>query len=410
MIPLTRPWLDEKEANAAGDAIRSGWVTQGPQVEAFERAFAQLVGSPHACAVSSCTAALSLALRVVGVQPGDVVATVSHSFIATANAVRHVGAEPLFVDIDPSTFNLSVTALAELLETRCAWHDDELRFQEVGALRRGESPLTALPEERCGRVAAVLAVHQLGMPCDLVRLLELTRRFKLPLVEDAACAVGSSLRDAGGQLRPIGLPHGDVACFSFHPRKVVTTGEGGMLTTRNEEFDRRFRLWRHHGMSMSDRARHTSRHVAVERYICTGYNYRMSDVQAAIGIQQLKKLPAMIERRRLLDRIYRRHLADLGWLEPPMEPDYACSNWQSYAVRLLPDAPLDRDRLMQRLLDHDVACRPGIMNAHEEGPYRGGPFSLPSSERARRQSILLPFFHALDEADIISVRRSLDGP
>src|SRR6185436_300603 len=204
------------EAVAAGRPIASGWVTQGPEVAAFEQEFAAVVGARHACATSSGTTALHLALLAVGVEPGDEVVTASHSFIATANAVRYCGATPVFVDIDPATFNLR----ADLVE-------------------RAIGPATR----------AILCVHQIGMPCDLAALLAVARRHGLPLIEDAACATGSEILIAGTWER-IGKPHGDIACFSFHPRKVITTGDGGMLTTANAELDRRARQWRQHAMSV----------------------------------------------------------------------------------------------------------------------------------------------------------------
>ena len=201
-----------------GARSSSGWVTQGPEVAAFEREFAAYVGAPHACAVSNCTTALHLALLAVGVGPGDEVVTVSHSFIATANAIRYCGATPVFVDIEPETFNIDP------------------------ALDRAGAIATA--------TRAILCVHQLGMPCDLAAHRRASADGRgLPVVEDAACAVGSEIR-WDGRWERIGRPHGDVACFSFHPRKLLTTGDGGMITTADAEWDARFRLWRQHGMSV----------------------------------------------------------------------------------------------------------------------------------------------------------------
>ena len=238
MIPVARPWLGEAEAEAARRAILSGWVTQGPEVEAFEREFAACVGAPHACAVSSGTAALHLALVAVGVGPGDEVVTVSHSFIATANAVRYCGATPVFVDIDPATYNIQ----------------PDLADQAI-------TP----------RTKAILCVHQMGMPCDLAALVPIARRHGVALVEDAACAVGSEIAWNGAWER-IGRPRGDVACFSLHPRKLITTGDGGLLTTARADLDAQFRLLRQHGMTMSDRSRHVAREVVFEQYTGIGYN------------------------------------------------------------------------------------------------------------------------------------------
>ena len=223
-IPIARPSLGEEEAAAARRAILSGWITQGPEVAAFEEEFAAYVGAAHACAVSSCTTALHLALHALGVGPGDEVITVSHSFIATANAIRYCGARPVFVDIDPRTYNI-----------------DPARI---------EAAITP-------RTRAIVPVHQIGLPCDMRAILEIAERHGLPVVEDAACAIGSELL-VDRTWERIGRPHGSVACFSFHPRKVLTTGDGGMLTTSDPELDRKFRLLRQHGMSIPDTARHAA--------------------------------------------------------------------------------------------------------------------------------------------------------
>lgn len=380
-IPVAKPSLGEEEARAARETILSGWVTQGPKVRKFEEDFAACVGARHACAVSNCTASLHLALLAVGVRPGDVVVTVSHSFIATANAVRHCGAEPSFVDIDHETYNMS----PELLERR---------------LREG-SP--------AGRIAAVLPVHQMGMPCDLDAILRIARSFKLPVVEDAACAVGSEVRLSGRGWEKIGRPHGDVACFSFHPRKVLTTGDGGMLVTDDPDHDRLFRLLRQHGMSVSDAQRHGSKKVVFEDYLVTGYNYRMTDIQAAVGIEQLRRLPGLVAERRRIADAYREGLRGVRWLALPREPEYCRTNWQSFPVRVLPGAPVSRDELMQRLLDAGISTRRGIMNAHQEPPYRDAAWSLPLSEEARDSVVLLPVFCPMSDAQLQRILEALRG-
>lgn len=403
MIPISRPSLGDEEVEAARAAILSGWLTQGPRVKEFEETFASYVGAPYACAVSSCTTALHLALLVVGVRPGDVVITVSHSFIATANAIRYCFAEPLFVDIDPDTYNISPESLERRLREECERKDGELRYPEVGRLACGESPLRGLLPARAsrplGRVAAIVAVHQMGIPCDMDAIRALADEFRLPLVEDAACAIGSELKTADGWQR-IGRPHGDVACFSFHPRKIVATGDGGMLTTRDPGYDAKFRLLRQHGMSVPDTVRHAADRVIFEEYLTTGFNYRLTDVQAAIGIEQLKKLPGFLDRRRVLAAHYAERLREVPWLALPHDPPHGRTNWQSYPVRVLEGAPVGRDELMQRLLDRGIATRRGIMNAHQEPAYSSTP-PLPASESARDSVILLPLFNSMtdEEAD-----------
>jgi dTDP-4-amino-4,6-dideoxygalactose transaminase len=379
-IPVAKPWMGEVEAEAARRPIMAGWVTQGPEVAAFEREFAAYAGAEHACAVSNCTTALHLALRAAGVGPGDEVITVSHSFIATANSIRYCGAIPVFVDIQPETFNLDPALAAEAITPR---------------------------------TRAILCVHQIGMPCDLQALVALGRRHGLPVIEDAACAVGSEIL-CDGRWERIGKPHGDVACFSFHPRKLLTTGDGGMITTNNGEWDAQFRLWRQHSMGVPDSVRHKAGDVIFEDYTELGYNYRMTDIQAAIGREQLKRLPAMVERRREQVERYRQVLADIPGLELPHEPAWARSNWQSFCVRL--PEHCDQHSVMQRMLDAGIATRRGIMCAHREPAYRAEPWScgagpgacgcapgscrrLQHSEQAQDRSILLPLFHQMTERD-----------
>ena len=365
-IPVARPLLDEREAEAARRVILSGWVTQGPEVAAFEREFAEAVGARHACAVSSCTTALHLALAACGVSSGDEVVTVSHSFIATSNAIRYCGATPVFVDIQRATYNI----------------DPSLVEAAIGP-----------------RTKAILAVHQLGMPCDLEAIVEIGKRRSIPVVEDAACAIGSEIR-WNDRWERIGYPRGLVACFSFHPRKLLSTGDGGMLTTADPDLDRKFRLLRQHGMSVSDTVRHSSSAVIQEEYPVLGYNYRMTDIQAAIGREQLTRLSGIVSRRRALAERYRERLANVAGVTIPTEPEWARTNWQSYAVRV--DAG-HRRQIMQRMLDAGISTRRGAMNAHREAAYPAGTWraagSLHESEVSQDTAIVLPLFHQLTELD-----------
>jgi perosamine synthetase len=375
VIPIAKPVLDEAEAEAARQAVLSGWVTQGPQVAAFESEFAAHVGTPYACAVSSCTTALHLALLGVGVEAGDEVITASHSFIATANSIRYCGAIPVFVDVDPRTYNIDPQHVAEAVTPR---------------------------------TRAILAIHQMGMPCDVPALLAVAERHGIALIEDAACAAGSEIR-VNGEWEPIGRPRGDIASFSFHPRKVITTGDGGMLTTTNADFDHVFRLLRQHGMSVPDTVRHGSPQVVFEDYLAIGYNYRMTDIQAAIGRKQLERLPELVSHRRALAARYQELLGNIEALLLPHEPEWARSNWQSYCVRL-PDR-VDQKAVMQTLLDQGIATRRGIMCSHREPCYADEKprHDLRQSELAQDHAILLPLYAQMTEEEQVSVASALRG-
>jgi len=373
MIPITKPMLGEAEAEAARRVILSGWTSQGPEVAAFEKEFADYVSAPYACAVSSCTTALHLALLAIGVQSGDEVITVSHSYIATANTIRYCGATPVFVDIEPDTFNIDPKQI--------------------------EKAITA-------RTRAILCVHQLGMPCNLAAIIDIAHRHSLPVIEDAACAIGSEIFWQG-RWEKIGNPQADIACFSFHPRKVISTGDGGMITTANAEWDAKFRLLRQHGMSVPDTVRHGASQVIFESYPIVGYNFRMTDIQAAVGREQLKRLPEIITERRNLASRYKTLLAGIPELGLPVEPEWARSTWQSFCIRL----PIESDQrqVMQSMLDAGVATRRGVMCAHREAAYPANTWSctgrsegcactegackqLRHSQEAQDHTIILPLF------------------
>jgi perosamine synthetase len=351
--------LGEEEAAAVADVVRSGWVAQGPRVAEFEQAFAARMGAAHGVAASSCTTALHLALILAGVGPGDEVVVPSLSFIATANVVRHAGATPVFADVDPATANVTAKTI--------------------------EMALTS-------RSRAVIAVDQAGVPVDLD---EIRAAVDLPVIEDAACAVGSVYRG-----RPAGAA-AEVAAWSFHPRKLLTTGEGGMLTTSDSQWAARARRLREHGMSVSAAERHAAKGVVLEEYLETGFNYRMTDIQAAIGLVQLSRLDAIVARRRELAARYQRVLAEVPGIVTVRDPDYGETNYQSFWIMLPEDFPVGRDDLLRRLAAAGISARRGIMAAHLEPAYAGTAVELPVTEALTRRSLILPLFHEMtaDEQD-----------
>ena len=362
-IPVSRPAFGEAEETAVINVLRSGWVTQGPRVAEFEANFSEYVGAPYAVAVSSCTTGLHLSMLAAGVRPGDEVLCPSLSFIATANAIVHAKAVPVFVDIDLVTFNLDPA--------------------------RVEAAITP-------RTRAILVVHQIGLPAAMQEINDIAARHNIRVIEDAACAVGTEYNG-----KRIGSPESLMACFSFHPRKILTSGEGGMITTADESIAARLRGLRQHAMTVSDVARHSARKVIIESYNEVGYNYRMTDLQAAVGLVQLARLDDMLLRRRELARRYSERLSAVPWLVLPFEPAGTRHNFQSYMVRLTPDAPLSRDELMQRLLDRGIATRRGIMAIHREAPYRGGSWdsSLAVTNLVTDTAILLPLFQDMTEEE-----------
>jgi dTDP-4-amino-4,6-dideoxygalactose transaminase len=372
-INVMKPWLGEEEARALAEVVASGWVAQGPKVKEFETAFAAAQGVRHAVATSNCTTALHLALVVAGIGPGDDVVVPSLSFIATANAVTYVGARPVFCDVDPATGNMTAETIhaALTLDTR-----------------------------------AVIVVDQGGMPLDMDPIRELCDRHEITVIEDAACAVGSTYKG-----RPVGIG-ADVAVWSFHPRKILTTGEGGMLTTNRADWAARARTLREHSMSVSATDRHGSVLAPPEVYLEVGFNYRMTDLQAAVGIVQLGRLPEVVARRRDIAARYVAGLVGLRGLRLVSDPPYGTTNFQSLWLEVLPGFGTTREGLLERLGEAGISARRGIMAAHRQPAYRWrdtGSSLLQHTERLNDRTLILPVFHELDDdslSRIISTIRS----
>ncbi len=360
MIPLSRPEFGDEEARAVADVLKTGWVSQGPKVAEFESLMAARVGAAYGVATTSCTTALHLALVASGIGAGDEVICPSYSFVATANAVLYAGATPVFADIQPDTWNIDPADVATRVTSK---------------------------------TRAILAVHQVGLAADLDAIRSAAPA-RVPIIEDAACAIGSLYKG-----RPVGSS-GNVACFSFHPRKTISLGEGGMVTTNDVAVADRVRMLRSHGASVSDLDRHQAKGLVFEEYRELGYNYRMTDIQAAIGVEQLKRLDDLLTRRRAVAGRYNTAFCKVAQIQTPAEPAYAQHAYQSYAIRLRPGGRITRDGMMRELIDAGVTCRRGIPPIHLEPLYLSrGRVSLPITEAVASESIFLPMYASLPEAD-----------
>jgi perosamine synthetase len=361
-IPITKPALGEEEARAPYESIKSGWVTQGPKVAEFEKAVAAYVGAKHGIATTSCTTGLHLALASIGVTRGDEVIVPSLTFIASANAVLYTGADVVFCEVDARTLNIDPA-------------DVEKRITK--------------------RTKAVMPIDQIGLGCDIDAINDIARKHGIDVVEDAAPAIGESYKG-----RKVGA-NAHQTVFSFHPRKVITTGEGGMITTDDDALADRARKLRAHAMSVSDLDRHRADVPIIEQYPELGFNYRMTDIQASIGLVQLAKLDELLRIRRAKAARYNEELAEIRGIAVPYVPPYAEHTYQSYCVSLTTECRLDREALMANLLRRGVATRRGVMASHLERTYtsRYGRVSLPVTEEATRVTLIIPLYASMTDEE-----------
>lgn len=363
MIRLAIPSIDRDDLLAVQETLASGYLVQGARVADFERAIATYVGAQHAIAVSSCTAALHLALLGIGVGPGDLVVVAAYSWIATANVIELCGAQPVFVDVCPTTGNISPEALAVTLQR----------------LRR--SPDTAR------RVRAIIPVHAFGRMADMLSICQLAEQYHLPVIEDAACALGARLnsRSAGRW--------GIIGCFSFHPRKAITTGEGGIIITDDANLARTIRALRNHGQDPD---------APTPDFIMPGLNYRMTEFQAALGLTQMQKLHRIIEARRTLARRYDTLLRDTD-VQPPPPPNDATHVYQSY-VALLPEyAAAQRDAIIASLRSKGIETQIGTwhmpLTSYFRARYGYRPGDFPGADAMFAHALALPLYEGLSETE-----------
>ena len=358
-IPLMRPWIDEEEINAVVEVLKSGWITQGEKVDEFEKAIAKYIGVKEAVATNACTSSMHLSLLISGILAGDNVICPSFTCMASANAILHCGAVPKFCDIDPLTYNLSSRSVEDNIDEK---------------------------------VKAILIVHQIGLPADLTGLYKIAKKYNLTIIEDAACSLGATY--SGHKLGSSGHP----TCFSFHPRKMITTAEGGMILTNDDNLANIAKQMRSTGASVSDLLRHKAKGSLIQKYERIGYNYRMTDVHAAIGLAQFKKLPKILLERTRQAEYYNNHFRDVKEISIPYVPANTTHAWSSYMVRIL-DKKVSRDDLLQHMSANGVSCRIGIQPLHLEPFFKSeyGCLNLPETVEAADRTLFLPIFPGIKE-------------
>ncbi|MBN8704006.1 MAG: DegT/DnrJ/EryC1/StrS family aminotransferase [Bacteroidetes bacterium] len=375
VIQIATPSLGEDEWNALREPIFSGWLTQGPKVKEFERIFAERHNVKHAIAVSNCTTALHLALVAVGVKAGDEVIVPAFTWVSTANVVEYCGAKPVFIDVDPVTFNIDTTQL--------------------------KSKLTP-------KTKAIIPVHLFGLCADIDAIKTIAPDLKI--IEDGACAAGSGYKG-----RPAGSL-GDLGCFSFHPRKSVTTGEGGMITTNDDALAAKVDMLRNHGASISEEQRHKGpKPYILPEFDMVGYNYRMTDLQGAVGVVQLKKLDLFIDERQTWADYYNQELSNISWIRTPKYSSDYKHGWQSYVLFVDESkSPMKRNDLMEYLQQNGISTRPGTHAVHMLGfyakKYAIKPLDYPGAFTANEYSMSIPLHNKMTKEDyeyVVTILKSI---
>ena len=387
-VPITKPYFTEEELREIEDTLKSGWVVQGPKVKKFEELFAEYVGVKHARATSSCTTALHIGLRILGVGEEHEVIVPSFTFIATANVVEYTGASVVFCDVDLRTYNISIDSVLEIIESNYIWDGKKLINKKTKKFLK-----------------AIIPVHQFGLPADIPRLNEIARKYNLKILEDGACAIGAKING-----KHVGT-FGNLCAFSFHPRKSITTGEGGMIVTDSESIVREIEALRSHGATVSDLQRHLKLGFLLPEYETFGYNYRMTDIQGAIGIHQMKKLEKILRKKKELVEKYKEALKDIKGLIPPYIPEGYEHGYQSLVYRIdhkalgltVEKANEFRNNFMKKLEENGIATRQGTHAVHMLRYYRKKygyePMDIPNAFILDRLTIAFPMYFTMTDGE-----------
>ena len=366
-LPFALPDIGEEEINEVLDSLRSGWLTTGPKSKRFEQAFADFIGGGvDAIAVNSATAGLHLALEAIGITPGDEVLTTPYTFTATAEVIRYLGADPVFVDIDPETFNIDPAKIKAAVTSR---------------------------------TKAIIPVHFAGLACEVDAILQVARRHGLKVVEDAAHALPTTYNG-----RLIGSLESDITVYSFYATKTITTGEGGMVVTRNPEIAKRCRIMRLHGVSRDAFDRYTSTKPSwYYEVVEPGFKYNMTDIAASLGIQQLKKAWTFQKKREEMAAIYDEAFRDLPFILPPKAPSSDVHAWHLYVLRFRGEMKISRDRFIELMVEKGIGCSvhfiPLHLHPYWRDTYNLKPQDFPNALAVYERAVSLPLYTKMTEKD-----------